>query len=262
MYFSRSSSVWGEATYNDTGSEIFGGLALLSASKGKAKQAIRSIDASKTLLESIIKDDVCLLAGYAITAEQFSDIVKQENKFDPGAPPIPDVLFNELSSDNPSISLSGRTGENAIRLSNGDVLEIDVRGAYSTLLYLGDVTVDGEIAPVITFSSPISYEASAAQAYVNTAIVNVPFAVQERAKELLIERVAEIIGPQESDSLSRLNPASADYVEMITNGIVEIGGGQGDWTKDNALSYVLSKPPFAQGQMPELGSQVGDYLQR
>ena len=43
---------------------------------------------------------------------------------------------------------------------------------------------------------------------------------------------------------------------MIVEGILEISEGKGDWTKENALDYVLAQPPFCDNQFPGLATMI------
>lgn len=64
------------------------------------------------------------------------------------------------------------------------------------------------------------------------------------------------IGKGDTDRFHRLNPGTTANANMIVEGILEISGGDGDWTKENALEYVLAQPPFCGNQLPGLATMI------
>lgn len=259
-YFSRNSSVWGETPYNEDGSENFGGLGLVGTKADKVFNGLDVIDPKVTRLQDLTRRGALLLAGYVISFEQFSDVMKQENKKAMIDVNLPEVLIDSLSLENPVLDLRKRVGEDAIVLPNGDTIEIDITGAYSALMYLGEVEVDGEMVKAVTFTSPFNYERAAAQTYLNMYLSNIPPGFFERAQREGLDAIEKVMPGEPADKLHRLNPGTAAYVDMVASGIEELGGGHGDWTREQAVEYALTQPPFDENQFPGLKTMVRESL--
>lgn len=260
-YFSRNSSVWGEAPYNTDGSKVYGGLGVIGERADRQFKGVRIVDPKEVTLAQLAQKESMILAGYVITTQQFSDVMKQENAKALVDVEVPEVLIDILSDGNRLLDLRNRTGENAIQLPDGSTLEIEMQGAYCALLYLGEVEIDGEMVKAVTFTTPFEYKRAAAQSYVNMALANAPVGYLDKGFQAANEAIEATIGMHETDKLHRLNPATRNYIDMVISGIVELGEGCGDWTRENALEYVLTQPPFHEDQIPEFAQMVRDSFE-
>jgi|GEM_PF-4448125 hypothetical protein len=260
-YFARNSTVWGEAPYADSGSGNFGGLGVIGVQPDVEFEGLKIVDPAETSLRDIRESGDLLMAGYLITDEQFRDVVIQENRKALGDIEFPQSIVELLDEENPVIDLRNRTGENAIVLEDGSTAEFSISGAYSALLYLGEIEVDGELVKAVTFTTPLDYKRAAAQTYLNMVVGTISdLDTQQKAMEGGLALIERIMPNVPADKLHRLNPGSQAYVEMVVNGILEMGEGQSDWTRDNAIEYVLTQPPFNEHQMPEFSQMIRESL--
>lgn len=255
-YFVRNSSVWGEAPYNVDGSRIFGGLSVIGKRENSPSSNLKILEPGKDSLEEIAKNGDMILAGYSITFQQFNDVMVQENRLKDDHFEMPESVLELLSADNSLLNLKNRTGENALVMPDGTRVEINVPGAYGALLYLGEVEVNGEMVKAVTFTTPLDYERAAAQTYLNSIVAKIPNGFQDSALDAGASAIDKTIGKRDTDKLHRLNPGTIAYANMIVEGILEISEGKGDWTKENALDYVLAQPPFCDNQLPGLATMI------
>lgn len=198
LYFGRNNKHW------DPHPHVLAGGANLDTTPLSGQGYVREFSPHAEPVQKFIKTRETIVRGHVVTRDQFLDIFYQEN-FLENTPRFDERLLDFANESHPILTLKGRTGANAI--GKYEPIEIDIDTDYDALLYLGNVSFEGDSLPAYTFTS-------------------------SKSKHEALTK------PDEKHFLA---PPSDAYFDILLAGLREIGLANDGWDDESLRDYLLSK---------------------
>ncbi len=198
LYFGRDNKHWDPTPHER------GGGANIDTTPLAGQGYIREFKPDAEPIAKLVKARETVMRGHVVTREQFMDIFHQENLGDIDAP-LDAELLDYANESHPLLNLHNRIGENAI--GTDEPIEINITSDYDTLLYLGNISIEGDSLPAYTFTTRLSK--------------------REAMKD--------------PDDAHFIAPPGDAYFNILATGLREIGDGHDGWNDESIHSYLHSK---------------------